>query len=59
MFIELRPVIEKKAITITVAALGDGHIRVNVVPMASAGDTKVNDKVDHANKDKIAQVPES
>lgn len=59
MFIELMPLIEKRAITITVAALGDGRIRVNVVPMALAGDTKVNDKVDYTNKDKIAQVPES
>jgi PRTRC genetic system protein E len=59
MFIELMPLIEKRAITITVAALGDGRIRVNVVPMALAGDTKVNDKVGYANKDKIAQVPES
>jgi hypothetical protein len=59
MSIELMPLIEKRAITITAAALGDGRIRVNVGPMALAGDTKVNDKVDHANKDKIAQVPES
>jgi PRTRC genetic system protein E len=53
------PLIEKRAITITVAALGDGRIRVNVVLMALAGDTKVNVKVGYANKDKIAQVPES
>ena len=59
MFIELMPLIEKRAITITVAALGDGRIRVNVVLMALAGDTKVNVKVGYANKDKIAQVPES
>ena len=59
MFIELMPLIEKRAITITVAAFGDGRIRVNVVPMALAVDTKVNDKVGYANKDKIAQVPES
>jgi PRTRC genetic system protein E len=58
MFIELMTLIEKRAITITVAALGDGRIRVNVVPMALTGDTKVN-KVGYANKDKIALVPES
>jgi hypothetical protein len=51
MFIELKPLIEKRA--------GDGRIRVNVVPMALAGDPKVNDKVGYANKDKIALVPES
>jgi PRTRC genetic system protein E len=59
MFIELMPLIEKRAITITVAALSEGRIRVNVVPMALAGDTKANDKVGYANKDKIAQIPES
>jgi len=59
MFIELMPLIEKRAITITVAALGDGHIRVNVVPMALAEDNKVNDKVGYSNKDKIARIPES
>jgi hypothetical protein len=40
-----------------VAVLGDGRIRV--LPMALAGDTKINDKVGYANKDKFAQVPES
>ena len=34
MFIELMPLIEKRTITITVAALKDGHVRVNVVPAA-------------------------
>ncbi len=36
MFIELMPLIEKRAITITVAALKDGHVRVNVVPAGRA-----------------------
>jgi hypothetical protein len=44
MFIELMPLIEKRAITITVAALKDGHVRVNVVPAALAEDRKVNEK---------------
>jgi PRTRC genetic system protein E len=59
MFIELMPLIEIRPLTITVAALSEGRIRVNVVPQALAKDSKVNEKIGYANKDKIAQVPES
>jgi PRTRC genetic system protein E len=59
MFIELMPLIEKRAITITIAALNEGRIRVNVVPMALAEDGKTNDNIGHSNKDKIARIPES
>jgi PRTRC genetic system protein E len=59
MFSELMPLIEKRTITITVAALNQGDIRVNVVPAALAEDSKVNGKIGYSNKDKIAQIPES
>jgi PRTRC genetic system protein E len=59
MFSELMPLIERRAITITVAALNQGHIRVNVVPAALAEDNKINDRIGYSNKDKIAQIPES
>jgi PRTRC genetic system protein E len=59
MFIELLPLIEKRPITITVAALKDGHVRVNVVPAAFAEDSKVNEKIGYSNKDKITKIPES
>jgi PRTRC genetic system protein E len=59
MFIELMPLIENRPLTITVAALTGGRIRVNVVPQVLAKDGKVNDKIGYSNKDKIAQVPES
>jgi len=59
MFIELMPLIENRPLTITVAALSEGQIRVNVVPQALPKDSKVNEKIGYANKDKIAQVPES
>jgi PRTRC genetic system protein E len=59
MFIELMPLIEKRPITITVAALKDGHVRVNVVPAAFAEDSKVNEKIGYSNKDKITKIPES
>ena len=59
MFIELMPLIENRPLTITVAVLSEGRIRVNVVPQALAKDSKVNEKIGYANKDKIAQIPES
>ena len=59
MFIELMPLIQRRAITITVAALPEGRIRVNVVPTALTEDGKVNDKIGYSNKDKIAAIPES
>jgi PRTRC genetic system protein E len=59
MFSELMPLIERRAITITVAVLSQGHIRVNVVPTALAEDSKVNEKIGYSHKDKIAPIPES
>jgi PRTRC genetic system protein E len=59
MFIELMPLIERRAITITVASLNEGRIRVNVVPTALTEDSKTNDRIGYSNKDKIARIPES
>jgi PRTRC genetic system protein E len=59
MFRELMPLIEHRPLSITVAALSGGRIRVNVVPQVQEKDSKVNDKVGYSNKDKIAKVPES
>jgi PRTRC genetic system protein E len=60
MFKELMPLIEYRALTITVSALsGNQLIRVNVIPQALDGDNEVNQKIAYSNKDKIAKVPES
>jgi PRTRC genetic system protein E len=59
MFRELMPLIEQRALSITVASLSDGRIRVNVVPQSLDKDRKINEKIGYAAKDKIAQVPES
>jgi PRTRC genetic system protein E len=53
------PLIEHRPLSITVAALSGGRIRVNVVPQLLEKDSKVNDKVGYSNKEKIAKVPES
>jgi PRTRC genetic system protein E len=59
MFIELMPLIESRPLTITVSALSEGRIRVNVVPQALAKDSKVNEKIGYTQKDKIAKIPDS
>jgi PRTRC genetic system protein E len=59
MFIELMPLIQNRPLTITVSALSEGGIRVNVVPQSLAKDSKANEKIGYAHKDKIAQIPES
>ena len=59
MFIELMPLIENRPLTITVAALSEGRIRINIVPQTLAKDNKMNEKIGYAHKDKIAQIPES
>ena len=59
MFRELMPLLEKRPLSITVSALSDGRIRVNVVPQRLDQDGKINEKIGYANKEKIAAVPES
>jgi PRTRC genetic system protein E len=53
------PLIESRPLSITVAVLTGGLIRVNVVPQQLDKDSKVNDKVGYSNKEKIAKVPQS
>jgi PRTRC genetic system protein E len=59
MFRELMPLIENRPLSITIAALIGGRIRVNVVPQMLEKDSKVNDKIGYSNKDKIAKIPDS
>jgi PRTRC genetic system protein E len=59
MFRELMPLIEHRPLSVTVAALSRGRIRVNVIPQMLEKDSKVNEKLGYSNKDKIGKVPES
>jgi len=59
MFVELMPLIKTRAVSITVAAVGEGRIRVNVVPQSLERDNKLNEKVGYSHKDKIAAIPAS
>jgi PRTRC genetic system protein E len=60
MFKELLPLIENRALTITVSALRENQLlRVNVIPQALDKDKQVNEKIGYASKDKIPKVPEA
>lgn len=57
MFKELMPVIADRPLTITVAALADGKIRVCVVPQSQDKDGKVNDKLGYQKE--VAKIPDA
>jgi PRTRC genetic system protein E len=59
MFQELHPLIQNRPLTITVASVGAGKVRVNVVPQALETDAKVNETISYSHKDRVAKVPES
>jgi PRTRC genetic system protein E len=56
MFKELLPVIQNRALTITVASVAGGKIRVCVVPKSLDTDSNVNEKVGY-NKE-VSKIPE-
>jgi PRTRC genetic system protein E len=58
MFTELKKLIAKRSLTITVAVLDDEQIRVNVVPHARVADSKVNEQIKYSSKSEVASVPE-
>jgi PRTRC genetic system protein E len=57
MFKELMPVLQNRPLTITVALLPPGRIRVCVIPQNRESDGNVNDRVT-ASKE-VAKIPES
>jgi PRTRC genetic system protein E len=57
MFRELMPVIADRPLTITVAALADGKIRVCVVPQSQEKDGKINDKVGYQKE--VTKLPDA
>jgi PRTRC genetic system protein E len=58
MFKELMPLIQNRPLSITVAVLSGGRIRVNVIPQSLENDGKINEKLNYSNKEKIAKIPE-
>lgn len=58
MFTELKKLIAKRSLTITVAVLADEQIRVNVVPHARPEDKKINEQISYSHKNEVASVPD-
>ena len=58
MFEELQPLLAKRSLTITVAALNGEVIRVNVIPHSRPDDAKVNEPIKYSHKDEVAAIPE-
>ncbi len=59
MFTELKQLLENRPLTITVASLTDGRIRVNVVPQAIPKDAEVNGEIKFSHKSEIAAAQDS
>jgi PRTRC genetic system protein E len=59
MFKQLLPFVAARPLTITIAGVEDGKIRLNIVPHSTEKDRRINDKITHANRDDIAAVPDS
>ena len=59
MFKELQPLLAKRSLTITVAALNGEEIRVNVIPHSRPEDTKINEQIKYSHKDEVAAIPDA
>lgn len=59
MFTELKALLERRSLTITVAAVHEDQIRVNVIPHCRPEDTKVNGQISYSHKDHVARIPEA
>lgn len=58
MFAELKQLLRRRSLTITVSAVDDKQIRVNVVPHARSEDKKINEQISYSHKSEVASVPE-
>jgi PRTRC genetic system protein E len=59
MFKELQPLLARRSLTITVAALNDSTVRVNVIPHSRPEDTQVNEQIKYSHKDEVAAIPDA
>lgn len=59
MFAELYPLLAQRSLTITLAALSEGQIRVNVIPHSRSEDSKVNEQITYSHKDEVARIPDA
>ena len=59
MFSELMPLIQHRPLTLTVAAIDDKQIRLNVVPQPAEKDKAANKQIGYAHNKEVAPIPES
>jgi PRTRC genetic system protein E len=59
MFTELRSLLARRSLTIMVAAVDEGQIRVNVIPHPRPEEAKINEQIKYSHKDEVAPVPDT
>lgn len=57
LFKELMPLIQHRPLTITVVADGDTRLRINVIPQKLDKDREANNKITHAHRKEVAEIP--
>jgi len=59
MFSELMPLIQNRPLTLTIAAIDEKQIRVNVIPGKTEKDKAANKEIGHSHSKEVAPIPES
>lgn len=59
MFQELMPLIQHRPLTLTIAAVDEKQIRVNVIPGKTEKDKAANKEIGHNHSKEVAPIPES
>ena len=59
MFSELMPLIQHRPLTLTIAAVDEKQIRVNVIPGKTEKDKAANKEIGHSHSKEVAPIPES
>lgn len=59
MFRELMPLIQHRPLTLTIAAIDETQIRVNVIPGKNEKDKAENKEIGHSHSKEVAPIPES
>jgi|SRR5581483_10612551 len=58
MFAELKELLRRRSLTVTISAFENEQIRVNVIPHARPEDKKINEQISYSHKTEVASVPE-
>jgi PRTRC genetic system protein E len=59
MFTELMPLIRHRPLTLTVAAVDETQIRVNIIPKPTDKDQNANKGIGYSHDKEVAKIPES